>query len=148
MQKFLLCGKVTTKFAPKTKSYIHSTWNSNHHKNGKKRTIFFLQRRYILKHKRKRHNLKGPRAARSCLVTSKKGLYSWPTTCWVVEFHNLFLVKDHHRSPQFDQFRGKKSCAYQGRRRGNGGDSKRSNCWRSWLKKSTKRIVSYQLPTF
>ena len=88
LQKFLLCGKVTTKFAPKTKSYIHSTWNTNHHKNGKKRTIFF-QRRYILKHKRKRHNLKGPRAARSCLVTSKKGLYSWPTTCWVVEFHNL-----------------------------------------------------------
>ena len=43
LQKFLLCGKVTTKFAPKTKSYIHSTWNTNHHKNGKKRTLFFKE---------------------------------------------------------------------------------------------------------
>ena len=103
-----IMAKSTYKYCKTKRNFakILTVWKSNHKvcsKNQKlytfnmkyqspqkwqKKNIFF-QRRYILKHKRKRHNLKGPRAARSCLVTSKKGLYSWPTTCWVVEFHNL-----------------------------------------------------------
>ena len=53
LQKFLLCGKVTTKFAPKTKSYIHSTWNTNHHKNGKKEHFFSSKKVYTQAQKKK-----------------------------------------------------------------------------------------------
>ena len=69
MPSMLCVTNYNHKICSKTISYVQSKWNTNHHKRWQKKS----EGAYA-QHKRRTYNLKGPRAARTCLVTLKRGL--------------------------------------------------------------------------
>ena len=60
-------------------------------KDGKKTKYFFSEGAYA-QHKRRTYNLKGPRAARTCLVTLKRGLL----TIQLVGFRGAAYLASHY----------------------------------------------------